>query len=752
MRNISSSSGHSSDGGRRDVRRTASRRWPPSNRGVWLFLVCLAAYVALFLCTPLPSLQSLTRLEVAEMRLLLPDQYMPGWFGRRGSFMLLDRLPVLGGAAAILAVAWLLGACLLRWGRIDDGLERLERIVFALGAGLNAISLYTLAVGLAGGLHQRWAFFVPAGLLVPLAAWTFWRSSGAQSQPTELPKPDLRGDRKSDWLNPNWMWLGAPFVLAILLGGMLPPVEFDVREYHLEAPKEFYQLGRIEFLPHNVYANMALGSEMFSLLAMALFGDWWLGALVGKTVTAAFAPLTVLALLAAGRRFFTPTIGYVAALIYISTPWIAHVSTSGLVEGASALYWLLAVYAVLLWRQPHFLEPVYDAEGRAKPPDARLSPGPLVLAGWMAGAAVACKYPALLFVVIPLFAWIVWAAGIRGWKAPVVFLLAVVAGCGLWFAKNWVLTGNPTYPLLYEWFGGATRTAAKNAQWTRAHYPQTFALPRLTADLAQIVWRSEWLSPIALPLAVVSLLAAKYRRTALALWGLLAYIVTAWWLMTHRIDRFWVPALPVVALLAGLGAAWSTLPAWRRVVVGLLIVGMAFNLLLIIAPHAGFYNAYFVALEELRQAGWRVGDPWHVYLNHHVPPGWRLLSVGDAQMFDVEPLVLYNTVFDDSILEEICKDRTPEQIHAELLKRRISHIYVHWGEISRYSQPGNYGFPESINRALFNKLVKAGVLESPLHSRLFPQDHPGEVYPVRGVAEANLEMLELSSASEADSR
>ena len=179
------------------------------------------------------------------MRLLLHDQYMPAWFGRRGSFMLLARLPVLGGAAAILAVAWLLGACLLRWGRVDNSLERLERIVFALGAGLNAISLYVLAVGLAGGLHQQWAFFVPVGLLFPLAAWTFWRSSGMQSQPTELPNPDLRRDRKNDWLNPHWMWLAAPFVLAILLGGMLPPVEFDVREYHLEAPKEFYLLGRI---------------------------------------------------------------------------------------------------------------------------------------------------------------------------------------------------------------------------------------------------------------------------------------------------------------------------------------------------------------------------------------------------------------------------------------------------------------------------------------------------------------------------
>ena len=42
---------------------------------------------------------------------------------------------------------------------------------------------------------------------------------------------------------------------------MLPPVDFDVREYHLQAPKEFFQPGRISFLPHNVYANMPLGAE-----------------------------------------------------------------------------------------------------------------------------------------------------------------------------------------------------------------------------------------------------------------------------------------------------------------------------------------------------------------------------------------------------------------------------------------------------------------------------------------------------------
>src|SRR5262249_47333630 len=106
-----------------------------------------------------------------------------------------------------------------------------------------------------------------------------------------------------------------PFVLVILLGAMLPPADFDVREYHLQAPKEFYQLERVQFLPHNIYANMPLGTEMLSLAGMIVCGDWWLGALVGKTLIALYAPLASLALLAAGRRFASPTAGIVAALV-----------------------------------------------------------------------------------------------------------------------------------------------------------------------------------------------------------------------------------------------------------------------------------------------------------------------------------------------------------------------------------------------------------------------------------------------------
>ena len=709
--------------------RTSEAHRPP---GVflWAIVALLAGYLAMFFATPLPSLFGDPRWQRLSEVVLLPEEFVKYWFQTTSGSFPLDRLPLVAVACGILVGAWGLGCVLLGLLRIDRGLNRLERFVFSCGVGLNATSLYMLALGLAGRLDDRRAFLIPGGLFVLTALWRTWRtwrsSRVVAPEVASQVEPREATGEEDDWLDRRWLWLMAPFLAAIFLGGMLPSVEFDVREYHLQAPKEFYLAGRVEFLPHNIYGNMAMGSEMLTLLSMVLMGDWWYGALAGKTVIAAFAPLTVLALFAAGRRFFTPTIGCIAAIVYISTPWIAHVSTTGLVEGASAFYLLLALYAVMLWRRQSAISQPGVQPLPADQPGSSPGVGLLALAGFLAGAAVSSKYPAAVFVALPLTVWIGVSGGRRGWKAAGVFLLAVIAGCGLWFGKNWALAGNPVYPLLYEWLGGATRTAAKDAQWARVHYPQGFGLDRLAGDLAAVFWKSEWLSPLLMPLAALSLFVPKYRRAVLALWAFFAYVLAAWWLLTHRIDRFWVPALPVVALLAGIGATWAATQAWRRVLLGLLACGATLNLLFVITPHPGFDTAYFGSLARLRHA--RIVDPWHYYLNAHVPPGWKLLAVGDAEVFDVEPPVIYNTVFDDSAFEAICQRRTPEQVRAELLARRVSHIYVHWSEIRRYRQPGNYGFPESIDHARFERLVAQGVLEPPLMSL----GHQGEVYAVRG--------------------
>jgi hypothetical protein len=493
-----------------------------------------------------------------------------------------------------------------------------------------------------------------------------------------------------------------------------------VREYHLQAPKEFFQQGKIDFLPHNVYGNMPLGSEMFSLLAMVMCGDWWLGALAGKTVIAAFGPLTALALFAAGRRFASAGAGTVAAVLYLSIPWVAHVSTSGLIEGVLAFYLFLSLYAVLLWRE---CIPAAAVESpRWSQRDACLA-----LVGLCSGGAVSCKYPAVLFVALPLLAFIAISSGKRPWRSVVIYSLALVAACGLWFAKNWVLTGNPVYPLLYEWLGGATRTADKNDRWARAHLPHEFGPLALIKSLSTVALKSSWLSPILLPLAGVGLAVRRYRRLAIALGGYFAFVVAAWWLFTHRIDRFWVPALPLVALLAGLGAVWSVSLVWRRIVLAYIVVGLAISFVYITSPELG-YCAYFVSLP----ATWRDTDrgiAWYLALNDHVPPGSSVLSVGDAQVFDIDPPVFYNTAFDDNLAAAIFADRTPEEMSAELRRRNVSHVFVNWSEIHRYRSPGNYGgMPDFITPEWFAGLVHQGVLELPWQHPYLPSQ---EVYPVR---------------------
>jgi hypothetical protein len=77
-----------------------------------------------------------------------------------------------------------------------------------------------------------------------------------------------------------------------------------------------------------------------------------------------------------------------------------------------------------------------------------------------------------------------------------------------------------------------------------------------------------------------------------------------------------------------------------------------------------------------------------------------VLLVGDAQPFDLEMPVLYNTCFDESIFERLLKGRSREQRLAALREHGISHILVDWSEVDRYRSPGNYGFSDYVSRSL----------------------------------------------------
>ena len=394
--------------------------------------------------------------------LLVPEVLFSQWCGTSvGEVSLTDRIAPFAVAASIGGVALLLGRWILRVLRVLDRVDPMERFVFATGLGLSGCSLATLAVGLAGGLRQPLIFVMLAAVICGESAWHAGRRRALREK-SRAPRETKPGETKPGdatrlpalsagqrgWWVPRWWWLALPFVAIIFLGAALPPIHFDVLEYHLQVPKEWAAQGRVGFLPHNVYGNMPLGAEMLATLSMALTPDqwgWWWGALSGKILMAGFSPLAALLLFAAGRRLVSVEAGVVACLVYVSTGWIAHVSVNGLNEGVFAFYLLAAFYATKLWLDVRR----DDRSGRW---------GLLVLAGLMAGSAAACKYTAIVFVVVPLTAVVMYGSRRQRWLAPLVFAVAVTVACGLWLGKNWILTGNPTYPLMVRVFDGETRT------------------------------------------------------------------------------------------------------------------------------------------------------------------------------------------------------------------------------------------------------------------------------------------------------
>jgi hypothetical protein len=719
-------------------------------------LIGLAAYLYYFYAAPMPSLPNddglpLLRGQLIGLLLLFPKTYIfTNWFGTPARFELADRLPVLLGAGAILAWAALLGWLLLAAFRLTRFLTRLETAIFAAVVGLNVLSTWTLLMGLLGHLERLWLIAIPASLTCVVGCVYYWSQRCKNNSRGPTARGSLPSDENgsSEIIDIGWLWLGLPFVVAMLLTAMLPPLDFDVCEYHLQAPKEFLQQGRIAFLPHNVYANMPLGTEMLSLLGMVLAGDWWLGALVGKTVTCAFTPLCALAIFAAGRRLYSTGVGVVASLVYISIPWIVDVSSAGLVEGVSACYFFLALYALLLSNES---QKAGNSIGQEVRPTAFV-----VLAGYLAGGAVATKYPAVLFVFVPLAAWTfvaqyrrVHGSGVKGqeqknasprsmtlapssthafesaFSAVLVFVLAATVGCGLWLGKNWAFTGNPTYPLLYEVFGGKNWDAAKDRQWNKAHRAHDYFPELLGRDLSRVVMTSEFLSPLTVPLAFLAFCPFVFSRATVPMivpakrgtlpwasrqlhWGLLAYAIfyiAAWWLLTHRIDRFWLPMLPALALLAGVGAYWSSEYWWRRVLAAMLLVGLASNFLM---STGGAGKTWFIPLEQLRDSPPLWITPWHWYLNNDSSAG-TVLTVGDAAVFDLKAPVLYNTCFDDCVFEQLVKDKTAEEIRDELASRHIAYVYINWSEIARYRD--TYGFTDFVQPKVFDRLVKQGILE-----------------------------------------
>ncbi len=596
-----------------------------------------------------------------------------------------------------------MGRLLLRLFRVPLT-PRLEANVFGFGLGASALSLFVLLTGLGGFLDWRiYVGVVGCSVLIELTCSVLMRS----------PAANVGTQSASKNLIATCVILVTPMLLMIVLGALSPPTDFDVREYHLQGPKEYFQNGQITFLPHNAYTSFPFLTEMLSLLGMTVMGDWYTGALLGKLLLAAFAPMTALALIAAGRRCFDSRAGWLAAVVFLTAPWVYRISIIAYAEGGLTFFLLASLLAVARF--------------------AREKTGPnVLLCGLLCGSAMACKYPALLSVVAPVGVAVLYFASRRSEeehrvtvvKAGLLFAVGVVIAVGPWLVKNLVETGNPVYPLAYSVFGGEDWTPEIQARWKAGHSPPNHKLSDLTSRVVDVTVRSTWMSPLLFALAPLALLVPRdWRRGAVGFWLFVLWMFGSWWVFTHRIDRFWVPMIPIVALLAGVGLSAIRHPIAKYGLLLVLACGTLFNTVFASSPWSG-YNVWLRDPVQARQLTEKQAATLLVAedLNNRDTKSGRILCVGEAAVFEARSDVIYNTVFDLNIFQDICGQSVSggpdadvallpsEECRTRLRDRNVRYIIVNWLEVLRYRAPGSYGFTEFVRRENFDALVQSGVL------------------------------------------
>ena len=553
-------------------------------------------------------------------------------------------------------------------------------------------------------------------------------------------------------------WLGLliiPLAMLTLMAAMVPAgvlwahdgKGYDVLEYHLQLPREYWQAGRVEPVDHNVFSAMPGNAEMLYLLAIVLKGDPIEGMYLGQLLNVALAGLLILGTYVMLRGYSSA--GAIAAAVIVAGPQLFFVATNAYVECYMLLMFMLAVGATGVIGDGGIRRGLLN-NGDSDEAGADSScltgwRGPL-LAGVYAGAACGSKYTAVVMVlpVVMVFA----AVGRqRRFRDAAVTLIAAMVVFGPWLIRNGVRYGNPVFPMATRVLGQADRSDEQMTRWRRAVSPKPETAhwsARLEALGRELVSPDRY-ATAAVPTMLVILLAGisggvRQWRQQRWLWLGIAAVVwqlVVWIGFTHLQSRFLLPiVVPVAMLIAG---CWPGLTRRRLGHIGGLVAAAAVAVTTLtcaaaynsstapVGSNAGFMP--LVGQDTVVAAQYPFGSEETTPPVDGMPGGdTRILLIGEARPFYVRGEYVYNTVFDRCLLGEMIAAEGTDAAVRWLGDEGITHVYVNWLEVDRLRR--SYGFSEAINEFSFRAMREAGM-------RLLWSDGPAGAFQLYAVPQAN---------------
>lgn len=599
------------------------------------------------------------------------------------------------------------------------------QVLGSTAMGLGALSVLMLGLGYAGILDRTvWISIISVAFLVGL-----WHLAQlVRKRDVSVHPESMNGTALFRFL---WLLI-IPFAVFALLGATVPPGilwpgeggGYDALEYHLGAPRDYLDAGRIQYLPHNVYANFPANAEMLYLLAMILHGDPVRAGLTCHMLHVLLGALAVAAIWLAGREF-SPLAGRVAAVMAGTSPFLVYLGGLAYVENGLLFFSAMTMAAVIR------ASCTADGTGRWS-----------LIAGLFAGFACGCKYTGVTSTALPLFVSLVAARVLfrRGTArpSPLLFAMGATLAFAPWLIKNHFATGNPVFPLGFSVFGAreGVWTDALAEQWHVGHLPSPADRPlnRRFVRLFQQIIASDffgWVIGIGIACGILCLFLRRKpdeptgRHIILLHGGAMIVISLSIWMgFTHLVDRFAYVLIAPCALFCGL--AFHVVRAGHGLIgttkgVLLLFFSVVYNMSTTVhlfsigkvdadpdAPRLSpLLNYVYGRSDALISASSEISQSHLMRLNRELTTGRRVLVVGDARRFYLERGADYCVVFNRNPFAEAAERHTAQELIGWLRERGYQFVYVDWGEMQRLRK--TYGFWPSITLELFQKLAENGL-------------------------------------------
>lgn len=546
---------------------------------------------------------------------------------------------------------------------------------------------------------------------------------------------------------------------------------YDVLEYHFGGPKEYWLAGRIVPLPHNIYTYFPSNAEMLYLLAFVIKDSPFDGIYLAQLLNASLALWAVAAAWLAGRELGAVP-GILAGALAATCPWLTYLSGVAYVENGMLFFTLLAMAtAVRVLGDPEsrtaswFLTAgllaglacgfKYTAVPMVALPltglmvavgvfGSRTTTGPCPRGGkrvstWRKAPPIsarsksdsppvnppptrgeAANSPSPTAETSTLGLITMQESRLRSVILPLLFVVGVAITFSPWLTRNFRIAGNPVFPLAHRTLGYHAglwnETLAR--RWDQAHAPAASerSLPSRFARLWDRIVVEPNYGPTIFVIALLGLPAilGSSRGIAVACLVVLVVQVVCWAGATHLFARF---GIPMIAPLVVLGAAGWICPygaRWKSfhhaLVVGALCIGSTVNLV-----HVGRLYYHHTRDADGQRLNWFGAGTERARVepvNGFTPDkGSTVWMVGEARAFYVARPCFYHVVFSRNPLAEFAATQPTGQQLLEWFRRwGVTHVYVNWAEIARFRRPGNYGWHETINEALFESMRAAGAI------------------------------------------